>query len=112
MYKFLSMLVVLVVMVVDVTAYTPYENGSNISAIGEPCIEGRTVALNGVPLGSIVIYDGQRFIVEDRVGRDGILDIFMNDYHRAIQFGRKRQQTIEVIIQWVVGKKVVEYTQN
>ena len=99
MYKFLSMLAVLVIMVVDVTAYTPYENGSNISAMGKPCVEGRTVALNGVPLGSIVIYNNQRFIVEDRVGRYGVLDIFMNDYRKAIQFGIKKQQIIEVLIE-------------
>ena len=98
MKNLLMCLLVVVYMIVDITAYTPHENGSNISAMGKPCVEGRTVALNGVPLGSIVIYNGQRFIVEDRVGYNGILDIFMEDYHRAIQFGRKRQQTIEVLI--------------
>ena len=93
--KFLSLLVVAIIMTVDITAYTPHENGSNISAMGKRCVEGRTVALNGVPLGSTVIYN--RYIVEDRVGYSGVLDIFMEDYHRAIQFGRKRNVQIEVL---------------
>lgn len=95
--KFLSLLLVTIIMTVDVTAYTPYENGSNISAMGKRCVEGRTVALNGVPLGSTVIYNGHRYIVEDRVGYDGVLDIFMESYAKAIKFGRKRNVQIEVL---------------
>ena len=83
---------------VSVTAYTPYENGGNISAIGKPCVEGRTCALNNVPFGSIVEWNGSRYIVEDRVGRSGILDIFMEDYNKAIQFGRHNNQVIKVYI--------------
>ena len=98
MYKFLSMLAVLVIMVVDVTAYTPHENGGHgICAMGHRAIEGRTVALNGVPLGSIVIYNGHRYIVEDRVGSSGVLDIFMEDYNKAISFGRHKNVKIEVL---------------
>lgn len=97
MKRFLVLLLVSVFMVVDVTAYTPYENGSNISAMGKPCVEGRTVALNGVPFGSTVIYNGHKYTVEDRVGRSGILDIFMESHKKAIQFGRHRNITIEVI---------------
>ena len=94
--KKLVMLLVLITMIVDVTAYTPYENGNDISAMGKRCVEGRTVALNGVPLGSTVIYEGKKYIVEDRVGRNGVLDIFMESYHKAIQFGVRRQVKIEV----------------
>ena len=98
MKKLLSWLFVFVIMTVDVTAYTPHENGGHgICAMGHRSIEGRTVALNGVPLGAVVIYNGHRYIVEDRVGYNGVLDIFMENYHDAIKFGRKRQQTIEVI---------------
>ena len=83
-------------MTVQVSAYTPYECGSNISAMGKPCVEGRTVALNGVPLGSVVEYNGARYVVEDRCGIDGVLDIFMEDFNRAIEFGRKYNQRITV----------------
>ena len=94
----MMMLVVAVIMNVKVTAYTPHENGGHgICAMGHRCVEGRTVALNGVPLGATVVYNGHIYKVEDRVGRDGVLDIFMEDYHRAIQFGVKHNQKIEVI---------------
>lgn len=97
MKNLLICLLVVVYMIVDVTAYTPHENGSNISASGTRCVEGRTVALNGVPLGTKIKYNGQIFVVEDRAGYNGVLDIFMEDYHRAIQFGRKRNQRIEIL---------------
>ena len=83
---------------VSITAYTPYENGSNISAIGKPCVEGRTCALNGVPFGSVVEWNGQRWIVEDRVGYNNVLDIFMENYNKAIQFGRRTNQVITVYL--------------
>ena len=90
-------LLVVVYMIVDVTAYTPHENGSNISASGTRCVEGRTVALNGVPLGTKIKYNGQVFVVEDRVAFHGVLDIFMEDYNKAINFGRKKNQRIEIL---------------
>ena len=83
---------------VSVTAYTPHESGGNISAIGKPCVEGRTVALNGVPFGSIVEYTGHHYVVEDRVGYDNVLDIFMEDYDKAIKFGRRTNQVIRVYL--------------
>lgn len=98
MLKKLCVLGLLVLMTVDVTAYTPHENGGHgICAMGHRCVEGRTVALNGVPLGSIVIYNGHRYIVEDRVGFNGVLDIFMESYQQAIKFGKKKNVQIEVI---------------
>ena len=98
MLKKLFVLGLLVLMTVDVTAYTPHENGGHgICAMGHRCVEGRTVALNGVPLGSIVIYNGHKYIVEDRVGYNGVLDIFMESYQQAIRFGKKKNVQIEVI---------------
>jgi hypothetical protein len=32
------------------------------------------------------------------------MDIFMEDYNRAIQFGRKRNQRIE-ILEWLIWRK-------
>lgn len=98
MLKKLFVLGLLVLMTVDITAYTPHENGGHgICAMGHRCVEGRTVALNGVPLGSTVIYNGHKYIVEDRVGYNGVLDIFMESYQRAIRFGKKKNVQIEVI---------------
>lgn len=98
MLKKLFVLGLLILMIVDVTAYTPHENGGHgICAMGHRCVEGRTVALNGVPLGSIVIYNGHKYIVEDRVGYNGVLDIFMESYQEAIKFGKKKNVQIEVI---------------
>ena len=98
MKNLLVCLLVVAYMIVDVTAYTPHENGgSNISASGTRCVEGRTVALNGVPLGTKIKYDGQIYVVEDRVGYHGVMDIFMEDYNKAIEFGRKRNQRIEIL---------------
>lgn len=95
--KKLLIMALLVTMIVDVTAYTPHENGGHgICAMGHRAVEGRTVALNGVPLGATVIYNGHKYTVEDRVGHNGVLDIFMEDYRRAIQFGRKQNVKIEV----------------
>ena len=87
-----------ITMNVSITAYTPYENGSNISAIGQKCVEGRTCALNNVPFGSVVEWNGQRWIVEDRVGYSGVLDLFMEDYQKAIRFGRRNNQVIKVYL--------------
>ena len=99
MMKKLALFVAALIMTVDVTAYTPYECGGNtVTASGRHCEEGRTVALNGVPLGSIVIYEGHRYVVDDRCGFDNVLDIFMNDHSKAIKFGRRRREQIEVII--------------
>ena len=98
MLKKLFVLGLLVLMTVDVTAYTPHENGGHgICAMGHRCVEGRTVALNGVPLGSTVIYNGHKYIVEDRVGYNSVLDRFMESYQQAIRFGKKKNVQIEVI---------------
>lgn len=98
MLKKLFVLGLLVLMTVDVTAYTPHENGGHgICAMGHRCVEGRTVALNDVPLGSTVIYNSHKYIVEDRVGYNGVLDIFMESYQQAIKFGKKKNVQIEVI---------------
>ena len=87
-----------ITMNVSVTAYTPHECGGNISALGKPCVEGRTVALNGVPLGSIVRYMGKHYFVEDRCGFDNTLDIFMESHSKAIQFGRRTNQEITIYL--------------
>lgn len=72
---------------VECTAYTPYDCGT-ITASGERVHEGG-VACNFLPLGTQVEIDGIVYTVNDRSGVDGIIDIFMNDYDSAIEFGRR-----------------------
>lgn len=67
------------------TAYSPYDCGG-ITASGEYVHEGG-VACNFLPLGTVVAIDGYDYIVNDRCGIDGTLDIFMESYDRAITFG-------------------------
>ena len=87
-----------IAMTVDITAYTPHECGGNrVTASGAHCQEGVTCALNGVPFGSKVIWQGQTYTVHDRCGYDNVLDIFVESRDRAFEIGRTRQVNIEVI---------------
>ena len=91
-------LMLAMIMTVQVSAYTPHECGGNrITASGAECQEGVTCALNGVPLGTVIEYQGHHYTVHDRCGIDGVLDIFMESHHKAIQFGRRHNQTIRVV---------------
>ena len=76
----------------NVSAYTPHENGGNrVTASGAIATEGRTVAADHLPFGSKVIINGKEYVVEDRFGGGytNRIDIFMENYHDAIQFGRR-----------------------
>jgi len=96
--KLLCVLLATFIMTVDVTAYTPHElGGSRRTASGAECQEGLTVALNGVPFGSVVIYEGHHYQVQDRCGYDHTLDIFVEHTKHALEIGRRKNQRIEVI---------------
>ena len=73
---------------VKTTAYTLYENEtpSSTMANGQEVYVG-AVAYNDVPLGSKIEIDGNMYTVCDRVGSDGVVDIYMNSYNEAIQYG-------------------------
>jgi 3D (Asp-Asp-Asp) domain-containing protein len=73
-----------------VTAYTPYENGGNrITTSGAECVEGTTCASNDFPLGTRLLINGHVYTVQDRMAQGGMIDIFMESYNQAIQFGRQ-----------------------
>lgn len=74
----------------ECSAYTPYDCGT-ITATGETVRVGG-VACNFLPFGTVVVIDGVEYIVNDRCGIDGCIDIFMEDYEAAIQFGRQRKE--------------------
>lgn len=96
--KKLCTLMLAMIMTVQVSAYTPHECGGNrITASGAECQEGVTVAFNGLPLGTVIEYEGHQYVVQDRCGIDGVVDIFMESYDKAIKFGRRHNQVIRVI---------------
>ncbi|MBQ9635288.1 MAG: 3D domain-containing protein [Acidaminococcaceae bacterium] len=83
---------------VSMSAYTPHETGSRMTASGEKAREGYTCAANFVPIGSVIIYEGHRYYVQDRMypGKNRHVDIFMESYKKAIEFGRKEAK-VQVI---------------
>lgn len=73
---------------VEATAYT---HTGNPTASGEwPYVGG--VAFNYAPLGSRIMIDGIWYVVNDRSGASGIVDIFMDTYDECIAFGRQYKE--------------------
>lgn len=63
-------------------AYGPLANG------GMP-VEGRTVAMGGVPLGTRVLVNGHKYIVEDRGVSGDHIDVFYNTHQDAWNHGKR-----------------------
>ena len=91
---------------VSMSAYTPHETGSRTTASGAKAKEGYTCAANFVPIGSIIIYDGHKYCVQDRMNPkyNRHVDIFMESHKKALQFGRKEAK-VQVITQGDVKLK-------
>ncbi len=72
---------------VELTAYT---HTGSVMANGEYPYVG-AVASNDYPLGTIVYINGNPYKVADRMARGihGVIDIFMDSYHEAVNFGRQ-----------------------
>lgn len=77
-------------LIAECSAYTPYDCG-RITATGETVHVGG-VACNFLPFGTVVVIDGVEYIVNDRCGIDGCIDIFMESYEDAIEFGRRYKE--------------------
>lgn len=77
-------------LIAECSAYTPYDCGT-ITATGETVHVGG-VACNFLPFGTEVVIDGVEYVVNDRCGIDGCIDIFMESYEDAIQFGRQYKE--------------------
>ena len=73
---------------VKTTAYTAGDGDtpSTTMANGQEVYVG-AVAYNGVPLGTKIEIDGNMYTVCDRVGSGGVVDIYMNSYNEAVQYG-------------------------
>ena len=83
---------------VSMSAYTPHETGSRTTASGARAKEGYTCAANFVPMGSVIIYEGHKYVVQDRMNPkyNRHVDIFMESHKKALQFGRKNAK-VQVI---------------
>lgn len=67
-----------------------------ITYTGTKATEGRTIAVdpNIIPLGSMVVIDGQTYIAEDIGGaiQDLKIDVFVSDHERALNLGRTTKE--------------------
>lgn len=83
---------------VSMSAYTPHETGSRTTASGARAKEGYTCAANFVPMGSVIFYEGHKYVVQDRMNPkyNRHVDIFMESHKKALQFGRKEAK-VQVI---------------
>lgn len=77
-------------LIAECSAYTPYDCGT-ITATGETVHVGG-VACNSLPFGTIVVIDDVEYVVNDRCGIENCIDIFMESYEDAIQFGRQHKE--------------------
>lgn len=69
----------------EVTAYT---HTGSVMANGEYPHVG-AVASNDFPLGTVLNINGSNYVVKDRMAYNGVIDIFVDSYDEAINFGRK-----------------------
>lgn len=78
------------------TGYCPCRrcNGRNAgrTASGAPMIPGRTVAVGGLPFGTVLKINGQEYVVEDRGTPYGHIDILYPDHGSASNHGIKHYE--------------------
>ena len=81
----------------ELTAY--YNAYGNHTASGTWPTAGRTVAINGIPLGTRVYIEGiGERVVEDRGGMGySVVDLYMNTYNECVQFGRKYNRKVYIL---------------
>ena len=73
----------------NVSMYTLEESPNDVTSMGNTPIEGVTIASSELPFGTKVRIWGHEYIVQDRMPGNNKLDIFVNDYNYAINFGRQ-----------------------
>lgn len=78
------------------TGYCPCRkcNGRNAgrTASGAPMVPGRTIAVGGLPFGTILKVNGQEYVVEDRGTPYGHIDILYGDHRTASNHGIKHYE--------------------
>lgn len=82
---------------VTLTAYTASVEecgkADGITASGTKATQGRTIAADHLPFGTLVEIDGHLYTVEDRFGGGytNKIDIYFDNYRDAINFGRQQR---------------------
>ena len=75
------------------TGYCPCRrcNGRNAgrTASGAPMIPGRTIAVGGLPFGTVIRINGAEYVVEDRGTPYGHIDVLYGDHRTASNHGIK-----------------------
>lgn len=73
-------------------------NSDGITKSGTHVTEGRTVACNSIPLGTVIYIEGYgTYTVEDTGAMgDNVIDVYFNSHQTALEFGR--QYDIKVYI--------------
>lgn len=66
------------------------------TASGTTPVQGRTVAMAGVPFGTRLLINDHIYTVEDRGTSYGHVDVFFNNHSEALQFGMKYADVYEV----------------
>lgn len=88
--------------------YSPKELGKPLEKLrtsrGNIPKEGRTIAVDPkvIPYGSVVYIEGYGYYIAEDTGgtiKGNRIDIFTEDYNKAIQLGRKTANA------WIIGKK-------
>lgn len=72
-----------------------YANG--ITASGTTPVQGRTVAMYGVPFGTQLLINEQVYTVEDRGTAYGHVDVYFNNHSEALQFGLQYADVYKVL---------------
>ena len=82
---------------------TAYCNGSccsghssGLTASGTVPVQGRTVAMNGIPFGTKLKINGSVYTVEDRGVPYGHVDIYFESHEDAMEFGRMYADVYQV----------------
>lgn len=79
-----------------ITYYTASDDecgkGDGITASGTVATEGRTIASDHLPFGTIVEIDDVKYVVEDRFGGgyNNKIDVFVNNKHTAYKLGKRK----------------------
>jgi len=85
------------VQLVELTAYTASVEecgkADGITASGTKATQGRTIAADHLPFGTLVEIDGRLYTVEDRFGGGytNKIDVYFENYADAIEFGRQQK---------------------
>lgn len=71
-------------------------HSSGLTASGTTPVQGRTIAMGGVPFGTKLLINGNVYTVEDRGVPYAHVDIYFNSHEEALQFGTSSADVYQV----------------